>query len=88
MNTEPSGTNNTKSRLSKWKLFFQFITLYFILRLVADLAARRPIGGKGGWSGLASLAIETTVTGILFSFLFSIAWQRIIDWRHKHGLKQ
>jgi hypothetical protein len=84
MNKELTETNKSKNSYFKWRTFLRFGTLYFALRLVVDSEARRPIGGEGGWFGVVSLAIEVSITALLFS----LAWQAIVNWRQKNSLKQ
>jgi len=88
----PSETSSTKNKLSRWKLrwklFYTFVIVYFTLRTVAELVARKPVGGIGGWHGVASRAMDGIITGLLFALLFPMVWEAIINWRQKNRSKQ
>jgi hypothetical protein len=79
MDTEPSKTKSSEHRYFQWRAFFRFGIMYFVVRVVVALASKKPIGGEGGWSGVVWLAIEVVIT----SFLFSLSWQALINWRRK-----
>ena len=83
MNTEPSATNNIKHIYFNGKTFFRVGIMYFVIRLLVDVEGRKPIGGEGGWAGVLSLVIEVVIT----AFLFSLAWQAVINWRRTKSSK-
>ena len=79
MSEEPNETNSFKNTHFDRKTFFRFGIMSFVIRLLVDVEARKPIG----WSGVASLAIEVVISAVLFS----LAWQAIINWKRTKSSK-